>query len=439
MKLFTFSFFVISWAKIIDIFFFKSALKTLKNTSLCSVFLKVFSPTRKCQLFLYACVCFAPLSLLSQQNINFNNVLIEGTIKNEKNGNLLPDAIVTVYDDRMKVALSHVVTDENGHYKIVVPKKDRYAIEAKKSTYFRNEKIVSFEEASQINDLAIQNKPGYILDITTFDKTQIHTPINSLPECKVEIYNNTTKEQELTIASNPKSVFNFPFNEGNHYTVLVRKPGYINQRIEAYVGTNGCIMCLNGIGVERPDVTALMSHNNELGYFLGNIDLDSIRIGKKFAIPNIYYDFDKSYIRADAAKVLDKLAVFLKDNPAVKVELGSHTDVRGSDKYNLSLSDRRAESAVQYLVDHHGINRDNITWKGYGETEILYACAGGQTCDESIHQMNRRTELKITGVTDEDPLWKHSLKEIIEDKDLYQKIIKLEKEAKRISGTNYRK
>jgi outer membrane protein OmpA-like peptidoglycan-associated protein len=387
-------------------------------------------------------LCFAPFTLFSQEktaNPTTQKVLIQGTLKNEKNGNLLPDAVVSIYDDRMQILVASTTTDADGHYQIYVPQKDRYRIEGKKSTYFKGEKIVTFDEAVQTHDLAIQNKPGYVLDITTFDKTQIHTPINSLPDCKVEIYNNTTKEQELTIESNPKSVFNFPFNEGNHYTVLVRKPGYINQRIEGYVGTDGCIMCLHGIGVERPDVTALMSHNNELGYFLGNIDLDSIQIGKKFAIPNILYDFDKSYIRADAAKILDKLAIFLKDNPAVKVELGSHTDVRGGDAYNLALSDRRAEAAVQYLISRHGINQDNITWKGYGEKEVLYGCAAGHECDESLHQLNRRTELKITGVSDEDPLWKYSLKEIIEDKDLYQKIIKLEKEAKRNSGTVLRK
>jgi outer membrane protein OmpA-like peptidoglycan-associated protein len=193
------------------------------------------------------------------------------------------------------------------------------------------------------------------------------------------------------------------------------------------VNVNGCILCIDGMGVQQPEVTALMTHNNEDAYLLGNIDLDSIAVGKKFVIPNIYYDFDKSYIRSEAAKVLDKLAVFLKDNPSVKVELGAHTDARGSDTYNLSLSDRRAEAAVQYLVENCGINRDNITSKGYGETELITGCGNGVNCAENQHQMNRRTELKITGITNVDPLWNHSLKEIIEDKNLYSKIIKLEK------------
>ncbi|NJN34184.1 MAG: hypothetical protein HC817_07975 [Saprospiraceae bacterium] len=192
----------------------------------------------------------------------------------------MPDAEVTIFDDRMKTPIAQTKTDGNGQYIISVPKKDRYRIEARKSTYFRGEKIVFPNEVDTNHVIAIQNKPGYVFDVTVFDKTAIHTPINSLRDCKVEIYNNTTKEQELTIVRNPKSVFNFPFVEGNHYTILVRKPGYINRRIEAYVNVNGCILCFDGMGVKQPDVTDLMTHDNEIGYLLGSIDLDSIEIGK---------------------------------------------------------------------------------------------------------------------------------------------------------------
>lgn len=376
---------------------------------------------------------FLPILLYGQDKKNSTvltaseQVNIEGIIKNEHNGNFLPDARVIVYDDKMFAPIGQTKTDGDGRYAIAVPKKDRYRVEVQKSTYFKGNNVFSTDLAATRQDLALKNKPGYIFDITIFDKDRKQEPINSLADCKIEIYNNTTKEQELTIPKHPKAVFNFPFNEGNHYTVLVRKPKYINRRIEAFVNINGCIMCVDGMGVQELNMVALMTHDNEIGYFLGSVDLDSIQIGKKFMIPNIYYDFDKSFIRPEAAKVLNKLAIFLKDNPAIKVELGAHTDVRGSDAYNLSLSDRRAESAVRYLVDKCGISQANITWKGYGETQLVNSCANGVKCSEEAHQMNRRTELKVTAIAEEDPLWNHTLKEIIEDKDLYTKIIKLEK------------
>ncbi len=355
-------------------------------------------------------------------------ILIEGKVFDEVSGTPINQSGVTVFDDVMKMGLAHTETDANGSYQLRVPVKARYRVLAEKPTYFDSEKIVDHTEGALSAALGMARKPGYVFDITIFDKAFEHNTINTLRDCKVEIYNNTTREQELTIEKLSKSTFNFSFAEGNHYTVLVRKPGYLNRRIEVYVNVNGCILCVDGMGIKEPDLVPLMTHNNEIGYFLGTIDLDSIQIGKRFQLNNIYYDFDKWDIRTDAAKILDNLSVFLKDNPGITVELGSHTDSRGSDEYNLSLSDKRAASAVSYLVEKQGIFFGSITSKGYGETQLVNKCDDGQACSEDEHQKNRRTEIKITGVLEEDPIWKKTLKEIIEDKELYRKVI--EKEQK---------
>ena len=77
------------------------------------------------------------------------------------------------------------------------------------------------------------------------------------------------------------------------------------------------------------------------------------------------------------------------------IELSSHTDARGSDKYNMSLSDKRAKSAAKYIVDHGGIEKSRITGKGYGESLLLNRCHNGVKCSEAEHQENRRTEFKV--------------------------------------------
>ncbi len=128
-----------------------------------------------------------------------------------------------------------------------------------------------------------------------------------------------------------------------------------------------------------------------------DLSLEKYRVGQTFKIENIYYDFDKWNIRPDAAAELDKTVAFLKENPQLTVELGSHTDSRGSDSYNQRLSQRRAESAVKYIVDN-GVDKKRITAKGYGETQLVNECKDGVKCTEEQHQANRRTELKITGV-----------------------------------------
>src|SRR5262249_19147267 len=130
------------------------------------------------------------------------------------------------------------------------------------------------------------------------------------------------------------------------------------------------------------------------------LELEKIIINKPIVLENIYYDLDKWDIRPDAAAGLDKLVNIMKENPDIKVELGSHTDSRADDKYNMKLSQKRAESAVNYIVTH-GISKDRITAKGYGESMLINRCKNGVKCSEEEHQQNRRTEFKVTGFVSE--------------------------------------
>jgi outer membrane protein OmpA-like peptidoglycan-associated protein/tetratricopeptide (TPR) repeat protein len=139
-----------------------------------------------------------------------------------------------------------------------------------------------------------------------------------------------------------------------------------------------------------PKTKATSMENRDL--LLGKYKVDQI-----FRLENIYYDFDKWNIRADASVELDKVVAFLNENPDIIVELGSHTDSRGSFKYNERLSERRAQSAVDYIV-LNGISNKRITAKGYGEYQLVNSCSDGVKCSDEEHQDNRRTEVKITGV-----------------------------------------
>ena len=102
-------------------------------------------------------------------------------------------------------------------------------------------------------------------------------------------------------------------------------------------------------------------------------------------------------IRPDAATELDKVVEVLQMNPNISIELGSHTDSRGAAAYNQSLSQKRAESAVDYIVSR-GVSAGRITAKGYGKTMPLNKCVDGVSCTEEEYQMNRRTEIKVTSI-----------------------------------------
>ena len=118
-------------------------------------------------------------------------------------------------------------------------------------------------------------------------------------------------------------------------------------------------------------------------------------LAKFFNIEIIYFDFDKSNIRYDAAVDLSKIVEVMKEYPKMKIAIKSHTDSRGSDAYNLALSDRRAKSTLEWMVKQ-GISRDRLTAKGYGETQLVNGCSNGVPCTEEEHQANRRSEFIIT-------------------------------------------
>jgi outer membrane protein OmpA-like peptidoglycan-associated protein len=106
-------------------------------------------------------------------------------------------------------------------------------------------------------------------------------------------------------------------------------------------------------------------------------------------IPGIEYDYDKATLRPASMKILDDVVDFLNLNNNLSVEISSHTDARGADAYNLKLSQERAKSVVDYLIQK-GIKADRLIAQGYGETKLLIPNA--QTEEE--HQKNRRTAFR---------------------------------------------
>lgn len=129
-----------------------------------------------------------------------------------------------------------------------------------------------------------------------------------------------------------------------------------------------------------------------------DVCFNPIKENAVFELKDIYYDYNKATLRPQSMVELDKVYDFLKRNPQIKVQLSSHTDSRGSDSYNLSLSQRRAQSCVDYLIKVKGISEESLVAKGYGETMLANKCANGVKCTDEEHQANRRTEIRILKV-----------------------------------------
>lgn len=120
--------------------------------------------------------------------------------------------------------------------------------------------------------------------------------------------------------------------------------------------------------------------------------VEKLIVDREVSLPNVFFEFDKSNIRADAAFELDEIAETLSKYPNLKIKIESYTDIRGSKSYNKILSEARAESTMQYLIDK-GIDASRLTAEGMGESNPINDCANG--CTEEQHEENRRSKFII--------------------------------------------
>jgi len=144
---------------------------------------------------------------------------------------------------------------------------------------------------------------------------------------------------------------------------------------------------------KTPTINPAKASSLEDVTFYVKIPIDKIVIDRTIVLENIYYDFNKADIRPEAAEDLDELVDLLTDNPDINIELSSHTDSRGEDEYNIDLSQKRADAAIDYLIEL-GINPSRLIAKGYGETKPIIENA----VKEKEHQKNRRTEFKVVEI-----------------------------------------
>ena len=129
---------------------------------------------------------------------------------------------------------------------------------------------------------------------------------------------------------------------------------------------------------------------------VGKTGQGSVQINEEngFNINTIYFDFDKYAIRQDARVELDKLIMWLRENPELKIEIQAHTDIRGTEKYNQKLSDKRANQTMSYLTDR-GVDPMRLSGKGFGESQVVERCTEAKPCNGLQHQLNRRSEFYL--------------------------------------------
>lgn len=292
------------------------------------------------------------------------------TAKDKYTGQIIPNTLVTVKDSQGNI-ITTAMTDASGKVYIDEINPNNYAISGEFNKIAldpSSTKTAEFVANGDLNKEIIYSDKSFILKGRTY-QCNSSVPLSGASvylENKFDAYKKSTMSD-----SNGDFILQLPQNAT--YELYAKQAGYFSQ-----------IEMINSQNYDR-------SRN-----LFVNIEIcaQETECGKGIALNNILYDLDKFFIREDAKPELNKLVRFLEDNPAVKVELGSHTDSRGSDSYNLKLSQNRANAAVEYIITK-GISRDRIVAKGYGETVLLNKCANGVECSDTEQQVNRRTEFKV--------------------------------------------
>ncbi|EKB06035.1 MULTISPECIES: OmpA family protein [Myroides] len=177
------------------------------------------------------------------------------------------------------------------------------------------------------------------------------------------------------------------------YYVSVKATGYVSEEKSVEDVTLTDVKVVNFQLLK--DTTLDIDHHNNSGEAQSYKEIQKGEdLGKRLALAPIYFDHDSAVIKIDAQFELAKVVMMMKNNPTMKIQVRSHTDSKGSDAYNMELSERRAQTTVDWLI-YQGINPSRLSAKGYGETNIINHCQNNVPCLEKEHQQNRRSEFII--------------------------------------------
>jgi len=308
---------------------------------------------------------------------------IEGYAKDSKTNKLLDKVLVKLSDEKGE-QVQEIITDSTGFYSFEIEPTGTYTLIGTKEKYSQTTKIIPADVDEDVihADLLMDKIPSINLVASVTDiKTKL--PIDAV---LVTIKDNETGNVISSQVTNDAGSIREPLspmmmNKKINYSLTFEKAGYVAKTINL----------VHTIDKEG-DIAIATS--------LGKIEL-GMDIGKLIDLNPIYFDYNKSNIRPDAALELDRIVAVMKAYPDIEIELGSHSDCRGGAKYNMTLSDKRAKSSANYIISK-GIPKERIYGKGYGESKLVNDCeCEGKlksNCTEEEHALNRRTEFIVVKI-----------------------------------------
>ncbi len=268
------------------------------------------------------------------------------------------------------VVIDTIYPDKNGKFDFKGDKNSSYTFEINEKEFIPVTEIYSTVGKTQ-SDTTLRTfdlSPKFIDVVTTVLDEKTNLP---LADTKVDIKNLTTGEI-ISALTDKDGVVKTKLLRNNEFEVVSTHKDYL-------------------------DKTTSLSTVSKEKEMISKISLKKVELNALLSVKNLLYDYDKAILKKESIFELDKVVVFLKENPKVSIELISHTDCRGLDEYNMVLSKKRSVSAVSYILSK-GISKERVKAKWFGETVLLNRCDDNVECTEEEHKLNRRTEFKVVGL-----------------------------------------
>lgn len=293
---------------------------------------------------------------------------LAGRVIDKETKQPIDGALITLKDGDDRFVKNHTVTPEpEGRFTIATEYYDRFEVLVNKAGYMQGSmKVITDQDP--LEDIVIEMmKYDYAAEgVVKHGETGVllDSAVVTLTDVQGNVLATTTTDNS--------GRYSFPLKPDADYRIKVERNGFFKQS------------------------TRLSTKGRANGILRNDFNLFPLALNTVVRLENILYDYNKWNIRPDAALELDKLVETLRENPTVSIELSSHTDCRGKDSYNLGLSQKRAKSAVDYIISK-GIEKTRVVSKGYGESKPVESCIC-EKCSEEQHQRNRRTEFTVLGL-----------------------------------------
>lgn len=267
------------------------------------------------------------------------NIRLVGTVFDEKTRETIASEVDLRIPDKKPALMK---TGYDGTFETVIPEIDAYSLHVSAEGYLPKDETFSL--------------PSFDRD-TTLSVDVYLTPVKKKLVLAGDVYNTKTNEKmtarlEFSVREHTDVHFSLQSRTGAYEKEISQLGWYIiSASAEGFINTT------DSVWVNSMDVTPVVK----------DIFLQPIEVGVTVRLKNVYFDFDKTTLKEESFTELNKVAAFLQENPTVEIEIAGHTDHKGSDDYNLNLSQGRCQSVVDYLITQ-GVDNYRLTPQGYGES-----------------------------------------------------------------------